>query len=171
MQVDASGTSLGTALMHEGAPIPFASKSFTDAESRYSNIESELLGVLHGLEHFHYNVYGQHVTVHTDHKPLQAITSKNLANAPPRLARILLRTQKCNFTVEYHPAAEVPIANALSCVSPSSQDTLSDVDIDVYQLDTLLCASPTRLQEIRHTTTQDTTLNALTDMVSHGWPN
>ena len=170
VQVDASGTGLGAALMQEGAPIAFASKSLTDAESRYSTIESEMLGVLYGLEHFHYYVNGQHVNVHTDHKPLQAITSKNLANAPPRLAHILLRTQKYNFTVKYHPAAEVPIADALSRVSPSSQDTLSDVDIDVHQLDTLLCASPTCLQEIRHATAQDTTLNALTDMVSRGWP-
>ena len=171
LQVDASGTGLGAALMQEGVPIAFASKSLTDAESRYSNIEREMLGVLYGLEHFHYYVYGQHVTVHTDHKPLQAIASKNLANAPPRLARILLRTQKYNFTVEYHPAAEVPIADALSRVSPSLQGTLSDVDIDVHQLDTLLCASPTRLQELRYATAQDPTLNALTEMVSSGWPH
>ena len=103
--------------MQEGVPIAFASKSLTDAESRYSNIERELLGVLYGLEHFHYYVYGQHVAAHTDHKPLQAIASKNLANAPPRLACILLCTQKYNFTVEYYPAAEVPIADALSRVS------------------------------------------------------
>ena len=156
--------------MQEGAPIAFASKSLTDAESRYSNIEREML-VLYGLEHFHYYVYGRHATVHTDHKPLQAITSKNLANAPPRLARFLLRTQKYNFTVECHPAAEVPIIDALSRVSPSSRDTLSDIDIEVHHFNTLLCASPTRLQEIRHATAQDAALNSLTEMVSHGWPN
>ena len=157
--------------MQEGVPIAFASKSLTDAESRYSNIEHELLGVLYGLGHFHYYVYGQHVAAHTDHKPLQAIASKNLANAPPHLACILLRTQKYNFTVEYYPAAEVPIADTLSRVSPSLQGTLSDVDIDVHQLDTLLCASPTRLQGLRHATAQDPTLNALTEMVSSGWPH
>ena len=31
-------------------PIAFGSKSLTDAEHRYSNIEREVLGILHGLE-------------------------------------------------------------------------------------------------------------------------
>ena len=31
-------------------PIAFASKSLTGAEHRYSNIEREALGILHGLE-------------------------------------------------------------------------------------------------------------------------
>lgn len=73
--------------------------------------------------------------------------------------------------MECHPAAEVPIADALSRLSPSSRDTLSDIGIEVHLLDTFLCASPTRLQEIRHAAAQDSTLNSLTEMVSHGWPN
>ena len=34
--------------------VAFASKSLTDAECRYSNIEGEVLGILHGLEKFHH---------------------------------------------------------------------------------------------------------------------
>ena len=70
LETDTSGVGLGAALLQisEGTscqkdmvpdntilhPIAFASKSLTGAESRYSNIESEALGILHGLEKFHH---------------------------------------------------------------------------------------------------------------------
>ena len=39
-------------------PIAFASKSLIGAERRYSNIEQEALGILHGLEKFHHYCFG-----------------------------------------------------------------------------------------------------------------
>ena len=38
--------------------IVFTSESHTDAEWRYSNIECEALGILHGLEKFHHFCFG-----------------------------------------------------------------------------------------------------------------
>ena len=43
VQVDASQRGLGTCLLQEGQPIAFVSKSLTDTETRYANIERELL--------------------------------------------------------------------------------------------------------------------------------
>ena len=70
LETDASGVGLGAALLQlcdnmvckKGVapdnvtlhPIAFTSKSLTGAERRYSNIEHELLGILHGLEKFHH---------------------------------------------------------------------------------------------------------------------
>ena len=39
-------------------PIVFTSKSLTGVEWRYSNIEQEVLGNLHGLEKFHHYCSG-----------------------------------------------------------------------------------------------------------------
>ena len=78
LQVDASQRGLGAALLQDGGPIAFASKSLTETEGRYTNIEREMLGIVFGLERFHQYVYGRHVDVHTDHKPLEAISGKHL---------------------------------------------------------------------------------------------
>ena len=43
------------------------------AEKRYSNIEREALGILHGLKKFHHYCFARDVRIITDHKPLVAI--------------------------------------------------------------------------------------------------
>ena len=63
--------------------IAYGSKTHTAAETRYANIEHELLGVVGALEKFHYFTFGHPVIVLTDHKPLIAISKKPLVNAPP----------------------------------------------------------------------------------------
>ena len=70
IQVDASGRGLGAVLLQEGIPIAYASKSLTDTEKRYANIERELLAVVFGAERFRTYVYGKHFVVEGDHKPL-----------------------------------------------------------------------------------------------------
>ncbi|XP_048582171.1 uncharacterized protein K02A2.6-like isoform X2 [Nematostella vectensis] len=89
IQVDASQRGLGATLIQDKGPVEYRSKLLTETERRYSNIEREMLAVVHGLEKFHYYAYGRHVQVHTDHKPLEAIFKKHLASAPPRIARMM----------------------------------------------------------------------------------
>ena len=79
IQVDASGKGVGAVLLQDGGSIEYASKSLSDAETRYSNIECEMLSELFGLERFHCYAYGSKVT---NHKPLIAIFSKNVHKAP-----------------------------------------------------------------------------------------
>ena len=43
---------------HDLMPVAYGSKTLTDAESQYANIERELLGVVAGVEKFHTFCYG-----------------------------------------------------------------------------------------------------------------
>ena len=61
---------LGPVLLQNGQPVCYASKTFTETEQKYSNIEREALGLVWGLERFQYFIYGKHCTIQTDHKPL-----------------------------------------------------------------------------------------------------
>lgn len=170
IQVDASSAGLGAALIQNGMPVALASKTLSGPETRYSNIEREMLAVVFGLEKFHHYVWGQAVTIQTDHKPLESIALKNLANAPPRLARMLLKIQGYDFTVKYNPGKSIPIADCMSRVSPRPGEPIRDVDINIHLLNAHLNASPTRLQDIKAETFKDPVLQELTNTVTSGWP-
>ena len=80
VQVDASQRELGACLLQEGEPIAYASKSLTDTETRYTNIERELLAIVFACQRFNTYVLGRPFTVESDHKPLEMIHQKSLAN-------------------------------------------------------------------------------------------
>lgn len=48
-------------------------KETAETETWFSNMEREMLAVIHSLEKLHYYVYGWHVIVETDHRLLEAI--------------------------------------------------------------------------------------------------
>ena len=85
IQCDASSTGLGAVLLQGGQPVTYASHTLSAAEQNYAQIEKELLAVLFALEKFDQYVYGRHVDVDSDHKPLQIITAKPILTAPKRL--------------------------------------------------------------------------------------
>ena len=103
LEVDASQKGLGAALTQDGKPIAFGSKTLTECQSRYSNIEREMLAIVYGIQRYHTYLYGKPFTVVTDHKPLVNITQKPLSSAPPRLQRMLLKIQGYQYTVIYRP--------------------------------------------------------------------
>ena len=82
IQVDASQVGLGAALLQNNKPIAFASKALTDAECRYASIEKEMLAVVFGAERFCTYIYGWSFTIESDHRLLESISRKNLADTP-----------------------------------------------------------------------------------------
>lgn len=114
VQCDASESGLGACIMQDGHPIAYASRSLTQTECNYAQIEKELLAIVFAMERFENYVYGRHVTVESDHKPLEIICKKSLLSAPKRLQRMQLRLQKFDFTVEYKKGTKMYLADTLS---------------------------------------------------------
>ena len=114
LDVDASLKGLGAALVQDGCPVAFASKTLTDTQSRYTNIEREMLAVIWGIKQYHQYLFGRSFKVITDHKPLEAICKKPLWSTPPRLQRMLMRIQDYDYTLTYRPGRDMILADSLS---------------------------------------------------------
>ena len=149
IQTDASKTGLGAVLLQEGQPVAYASRTLTDTERRYSNIEIELLGVVFGLERLHHYTFGKPITVETDHQPLTSIRKKTTAMSSPKLQRLLLRLAQYDVHIEYLRGKENVIADALSRVTAikpeqtDCSDSLSNIErIPVHQITQTAPASP-----------------------------
>ena len=114
VQTDASKYRLGAALLQDGWPIAFASKTLTDIETHYANIERVCLSVCFGLEKFHTYIYGRHVIAENDHKPLEMIQHTPIHAALPRLQWMLLCMQKYDYAIHYKPGKDMVLADCLS---------------------------------------------------------
>ena len=90
LQVDASPTGLGAALIQEGQPIAYASKVLTPTQQNYAQIEKELSAVVFGCEKFEEYIAGCDVTTETDQKPLESTIKKPLHASSLRLQRMLV---------------------------------------------------------------------------------
>ena len=168
LSVDASLDGLGCYLAQEGRPIAYASRSLTDCEKRYAQIEREMLAVVYGAEHFHYYVYARPVTIESDHKPLQSILQKPLSAAPPRLQRMLLRLMKYDVNLIYKPGREMYIADTLSRASLPTKTP--DWDAQIHLITNSLPISHEKLEIFRQETANDRTLQELKTLMHSGWP-
>ena len=170
VQAHASLRGLGACLIqkHKGKdqPIAFASKSLTDAETRYANIERELLAIVFACQRFSTYLLGRSFVAESDHKPLEMIAMKNLANAPPRLQRMLLELQRYNVTIKYRPGKEMQLADALSrCPARASQEIKLDMRVDY------IAFTKPWIEKLKDSTQRDPILATVYQLTQQGWPH
>ena len=73
---------MGAALIQNNCSIAFASKTLTDMEIQYVNIECECLAVVFRLEKFHTYIFRCYIIVYNDHMHLEIIQKKPIHAAP-----------------------------------------------------------------------------------------
>ena len=182
LQCNASQEGLGAWIRQVDADgneriVAMASRSLTDAESRYSNIERECLAVMFGLEKFEYYLLGRHTLVETDHSPLEQIFKKNIAEAPARLQRLLLRCMRFDVEVRYRRGETIPVADALSRVcfkkgihELGSQESESCAPgYSIHFVTDKSC--PISMDSVKSAIRKNPTLYLLRDTIYNGWPS
>ena len=140
-----------------------------------------MLAIVFGCERYHTLLYGKRFTVVTDHKPLVTICQKTIHSAPARLQRMLLRVQGYDFQVIYRPGAQMILADALSRLPNAANNAeidldtrVDDVTIDMTSADlrdiAMINFASKRRDDIITETSRDPELNALKELIFHGWP-
>ena len=169
LQVDASKSGLGAALLQDGHIVASGSKALDSTQSNYAVIEKELLAICFGCVKLHDYVYGKHITVQTDHKPLVAILSKPLHTLSARMQRMRMQLQNYDITAVYRPGKEMYIADALSRAHSieTTTDDLFDDDLEVA----MLKVSTEKLQDIQEATQNDDSLMTVIRATLNGWPD
>lgn len=114
---DASDVAVGAILEQEDKqkrrhPVAYESRKLKEAEQKYPVHERELLAVIHALQVWRVYVYGNHVTIYTDHQPLKWIQTQ--PHLSPRQARWMEILEEYNYTINYRPGKENTGADALS---------------------------------------------------------
>ncbi|GBL74994.1 hypothetical protein AVEN_243795-1 [Araneus ventricosus] len=156
LSVEASSFGIGGVLLQKRQPVAYNSATLSEAQTRYSQIEKELLAIVRACEHFHYYVFGQHVEIETDHKPLLGLIHKPFENISPRLQRLLLRLQRYSFKLIHVPGKYLAVADALSRAPlPTHPVSTSDIDNAQLMVSLLVQASKSKLDEILLETKND----------------
>lgn len=167
LQVDASSTALGAVLMQSGRPVAYASKSLTECQKRYSQLEKECLAIKFGCEKFHEYVWGKEILIESDHKPLENIFKKPLHLSPARLQRMRVSLLTYNPTVVYKKGVEMYLADPLSRDCENSASSDDDQDLEVQML---LSISQPELHLLKSTTNEDQVCQLLKKYILEGWP-
>lgn len=116
---DASSFGLGAVLMQkqpsgEMRPVAYASRSMTETERHYAQIEKETLAITWALEHWAEFLIGMRFKVETDQKPLIPLFSTKLIDElPVRIQRFRMRLMRFDFAIAHVPGKLLYTADSL----------------------------------------------------------
>ncbi|KAL6483174.1 hypothetical protein MHYP_G00080460 [Metynnis hypsauchen] len=182
VSADASSFGLGAVLMQreenmQWRPVAYISRSLSETEQRYAQVEKEALAVTWACERLSSYLIGLQFTIETDHKPLLALLgTKALDDLPPRIQRFRLRLLRFTYNIVHVPGKALITADTLSRAPIRRQLTAEEtqmegeVQIFVNTVRDNLPASQSKLQQIAEHQRQDVICSQLILQCKRGWP-
>ena len=179
VSADASSFGLGAVLLQQAKdgwkPVAYTSRSTTETERRYAQIEKESLAITWACSKFSDYILGRKFLVETDHKPLiPLLNTKHLDSLPPRILRFRLRLARFDYTVHHVPGKLLYTADALSRAPvPETGDRSLEEEVETF-VDSIteltLPATKQRLNVYRQAQERDPVCAQVREYCSTEWP-
>ncbi|XP_063894989.1 uncharacterized protein K02A2.6-like [Helicoverpa armigera] len=175
LTTDASSVGLGAVISHTSArgerPVAYASRSLTQAERGYSQIDREALAIIFGIRKFHQYLYGRKFILRTDHKPLTYIFGDKAGipvMAASRLQRWAVLLAGYSYDIEYVSSSK-NCADALSRL-PYTEINKSGVPNESTYVNFVEDFLPITSKDIKQATASDKILSRIVTYTQSGWP-
>ncbi|KAL5477426.1 hypothetical protein EMCRGX_G024224 [Ephydatia muelleri] len=180
VSADASSFGLGAVLLQEKdsvwKPVSYASRSMSETERRYAQIEKEALAVTWACEKFADYIIGLKVQLETDHKPLVPLLgTKQMSDLPPRILRFRMRLARFDYVINHVPGKLLCTADALSRAplthTPTTPEEEEEVEYLMEACVSHLPASHHQLSEYIKAQAQDAVCSQIMRYCTEGWPD
>ena len=154
-------------------PIAYASRTLTQSEKNYAQLEKEALALVFGVKRFHQFLYGRKFTLFTDHKPLTTILGPynsipTLAAA--RLQRWALILSAYKYEIRFRRTEEHANADCLSRLplisSPGPERSVEATCFNLGQVHAL----PVTAAKLSECSRQDPLVSRVMQFTRRGWP-
>ena len=178
VSADASSYGLGAVLLQQVVdvwkPVAYASRSMSETERRYAQIEKEALAVTWACDKFSDYILGRPFQIETDHKPLVPLLStKQLNSLPPRVLRFRLRLARYDYSIQHVPSKLLYTADALSRAPLTEVESLElqeEVEAFIESVSDNLPASKGRLETYQEAQSSDSVCSRVKEFCTTGWP-
>ena len=170
LEVDAGPEGAG-AVLYQTEPgdvnskhiVCFWSKSFSDVEMRYSQVEKEALGVVLACEKFRLYLVGKKFLLYTDNKAVELIYKNPKSKPPARISRFNLRLMDLEFDIKHKPGKD-NIADYLSRHPLKTHETNRETYLAeqyLYFISEQNAPRAVQIEQLMDATSQDMTLQAV----------
>ena len=171
-----SGYGLGAVLSHlmpngSEKPIAYASRSLSQIEKQYAQIEKEALSIVWGVWKFQTYLEGRKFTLVTDYKLLKYIMDPGKAipvTAGARLQRWCLFLGAFSYDIKFRGTLQHANCDRLSRLPLLGSSTETPDETEVYQV-TAVGALPVKEETPRLYTRRDPVLSRGLKLVQSGW--
>ena len=176
MASDSSAYGLGAVLSHlmpngSEKPIAYASRSLSQREKQYAQIEKEALSIVWGVRKFQTYLEGRKFTLVTDHKPLKYIMDPGKAipvTAAARLQRWCLFLGAFSYDINFRGTLQHANCDGLSRLPLPDSSIETPDEAELYQT-TVVEALPVKEKDLRLYTRRDPVLSRVLKLAESGW--